>query len=57
MPKTSDLTGFYKLNPSERLNLVKEFANLTDDEARALGSTGALPMEQANRRFLKYYHA
>lgn len=49
MPKTSDLTGFYKLNPSERLNLVKEFANLTDDEARALGSTGALPMEQANR--------
>jgi len=49
MPKTSDLTGFYKLNPIERLNLVKEFANLTDDEARALGSTGALPMEQANR--------
>lgn len=49
MPKTSDLKGFYKLNPSERLNLVKEFANLTDDEARALGSTGALPMEQANR--------
>ena len=49
MPKTSDLKGFYKLNPSERLNLVKEFANLTDDETRALGSTGALPMEQANR--------
>jgi hydroxymethylglutaryl-CoA reductase len=49
MSRTSDISGFYKLSPSERLNLVKEFANLTDDEARTLGSTGALPMDQANR--------
>ena len=49
MSRTSNISGFYKLSPSERLNLVKQFANLTDDEARTLGSTGALPMDQANR--------
>jgi hydroxymethylglutaryl-CoA reductase len=47
--RTSDISGFYKLSPSERLNVVKEFAGLTDDETRILGSTGALPLDQANR--------
>ena len=49
MSRTSDISGFYKLSPSERLNLVKEFANLSDEEVKTLGSTGALPVEQANR--------
>lgn len=30
--KTSQLSGFYKLNPKERAKLVKEFADLTEEE-------------------------
>jgi len=43
------LSGFYKLSPKERIRLVKEFANLTDAEAATLQSTGALPLELADR--------
>jgi hydroxymethylglutaryl-CoA reductase len=47
--KTSEISGFYRLTPQERLNLLKEFAGLTDEEVRLLQNTGALPLEQANR--------
>jgi hydroxymethylglutaryl-CoA reductase len=47
--KSSMLSGFYKLSPKERIKLVKEFANLTDEEMSLLQSTGSLPMETANR--------
>lgn len=47
--KTSRIPGFYKLTPIERLNFVKEFAELTNEEVKLLQSTGALSIEDANR--------
>jgi len=47
--KTSHLTGFYKLSPKERVQLVKEFADLTDEEVNLLQSTGSLDLDLANR--------
>ncbi|NOZ77337.1 MAG: hydroxymethylglutaryl-CoA reductase, degradative [Euryarchaeota archaeon] len=47
--KTSKISGFYKLPPSERLEKVKEFAGLTDEEAGSIASTGGIAMEQADR--------
>jgi len=49
MSKTSQLSGFYKLSPKERVQLVKEFAGLTDEEVNLLQSTGSLAMDLANR--------
>lgn len=49
MERTSQISGFYKLSPRERLEYVKEFANLTAEEAKILSSTGSLKLEQANR--------
>ena len=40
--RTSRISGFYKLAPKERLELVKEFAGLNDDEITVLGNTGSL---------------
>ena len=47
--KSSKISGFYKLSPTQRVTLVKEFANLTDEEVRILQSTGSLDMNLANR--------
>lgn len=49
MSKTSTFTGFYKLPIEKRLRVVKEFANLTDEETNLLKNTGALPLELADR--------
>jgi hydroxymethylglutaryl-CoA reductase len=49
MKKTSQVSGFYKLSPKERMKYVKDFADLTDEETRILQSTGALEMELADR--------
>ncbi len=49
MQKDSQLSGFYKLTPEERLILVKNFARLTDEEVDLLRNTGALRIDQANR--------
>jgi hydroxymethylglutaryl-CoA reductase len=49
MDKTSQLSGLYKLAPKERLKLVKDFAELTDEETQILAATGALRIEDANR--------
>jgi hydroxymethylglutaryl-CoA reductase len=49
MGKTSAFTGFYKLPVEERLKIVKEFADLTDEEVNILKNTGALPLELADR--------
>lgn len=46
--KTSQISGFYKLTPEERLRIVKEFVGLSDEEADAL-KKGALAIEQAAR--------
>jgi hydroxymethylglutaryl-CoA reductase len=48
MVKSSVISGFYKLSPKERLEIVKDFANLTDDEAGLIGQACALPLEVAN---------
>jgi len=49
MNKTSQISGFYKLNPKERVQIVKDFAGLTDEEANVLQSTGSLKLELADR--------
>lgn len=43
------ISGFYKLPPKERLRLVKEFANLSQEECDSLENTGSLPMSLADR--------
>ena len=40
--KTSQLSGFYKLNSKERLEVVRDFAGLSEEEITALGNTGSL---------------
>lgn len=47
--KTSLLSGFYKLSPKERVQIVKGFADLTDEEVKTLQSTGSLDLDLANR--------
>jgi len=47
--KSSSISGFYKLSPEERLKIVKEFSNLTDEEADAIKRTGVLDLKQADR--------
>jgi hydroxymethylglutaryl-CoA reductase len=49
MGKTSQFSGFYKLTPKERLQIVKKFAGLTDAEVKTLQSTGSLPLELADQ--------
>jgi len=49
MVKSSDLKGFYRFSPKERLQIVKEFANLTNEEVELLLSTGSLNLDLANR--------
>jgi len=49
MKKTSEISGFYKLSPKERLQIVKGFAGLTEEEVSLLQSTGSLELDLANR--------
>jgi hydroxymethylglutaryl-CoA reductase len=49
MKKTSQISGFYKLSLKDRLNHVKNFAELSDQEVNILQSTGALNIEIADR--------
>jgi len=49
MRKTSEISEFYKLNLKERVQIVKEFAGLTDEEVDILQSTGSLPLDLADR--------
>jgi hydroxymethylglutaryl-CoA reductase len=44
----SDLKGFYKLSLKERLDLVKEFSDLSDEDISTLEGSG-LQLEQAQR--------
>lgn len=46
--KTLRISGFYKLSPAERLEIVKEFADLTDEEIDAIRNTGGIGIEQAD---------
>jgi len=49
MSKTSLISGFYKLNPRDRLALVKKFADLSAEECTLLLKTGSLPLDAADR--------
>ena len=49
MPGGSELSGFYKLSMQDRLKLVQSLAGLTEEEAKSLSNTGALPGDVANR--------
>lgn len=49
MSGTSQISEFYKLTPKERVQIVKDFAGLTDEEVETLLSTGSLKLELANR--------
>lgn len=47
--KDSRLEGFYKKTPEERLRIVKDFADLTDEEVSTISNTGTLSIDQADR--------
>ncbi len=49
MKRSSQISGFYKLHPEERLEIVKAFAQLSTEETQILSSTGGIKLEQANR--------
>ena len=49
MEKTSQISGFYRLGVDERIRIVKEFADLTDEEAELLKATGSLKLDLADR--------
>jgi len=49
MSKSSLVSGFYKLSPKERLEFVKEFTGLSDEECALLRNTGSLPLDLADR--------
>lgn len=47
--KTSKYSGFYKLDPEQRLAEVAEFASLTEEEETIIKTDGSLSVEAANR--------
>ncbi|NTV65905.1 MAG: hydroxymethylglutaryl-CoA reductase, degradative, partial [Oscillochloris sp.] len=48
--KNSRLQGFYQLNPFERLQMVKSFDGLVDEDLKALhGGQGVLSIERADK--------
>lgn len=46
---SSNISGFYKLSPGERIQKVKEFAGLTDDEVSLISNCGALKEDAVDR--------
>ena len=46
---SSSISGFYKLSPARRLQIVKEFANLSEDEFELLQRGNSLSMNVADR--------
>jgi len=49
MERSSELPGFHKLSPQERLNKVREFSGLDERDADALTKTGRLDLDTAGR--------
>lgn len=49
MAKSSQVSGFYKLPIEKRLEFIKEFANLTDEEISLLKKQSALDLSLADR--------
>lgn len=46
---SSRISGFYKLPPEKRLEKVKEFSNLSEEETDILKETGSLEINQADK--------
>lgn len=46
---SSNISGFYKLAPKQRLKIVGKYANLSKEECDLLLNTGSLPLEVADR--------
>ncbi|MGD0330049.1 MAG: hydroxymethylglutaryl-CoA reductase, degradative [Nitrososphaeria archaeon] len=49
MSRTSQFSGFYKLSLEEKLEIVKEFSGLSEDEVLQLKTSSALKMDSAER--------
>ncbi len=49
MNKTSRISGLYKLNPKERLEKVRDFANLDEESVENIRKSGALSIDQADK--------
>ena len=49
MQHSSRLAGFFQLSPEERVQRVRVFADLSDDELAILGGKNGLGLEQADR--------
>ena len=49
MERTSRISGFHKLTVEERLKIVREFAELSEDEVALLSKRGHLDIETADR--------
>lgn len=49
MNKSSEISGFYKLSPTERLKIVKDFSKLSEDEADIIQNVPGLKLEAADR--------
>ncbi|MEM3023026.1 MAG: 3-hydroxy-3-methylglutaryl-CoA reductase, partial [Candidatus Bathyarchaeia archaeon] len=50
MAKSSECHGFYKLGIAERLEFLKGFSGLTDEEAGLLRKEGGLSLDRAERK-------
>ncbi|MCL5876779.1 MAG: hydroxymethylglutaryl-CoA reductase, degradative [Candidatus Bathyarchaeota archaeon] len=48
MSKSSVISGFYKLPPKERLALIADFADLTEEEKQLLQQSCSLPIDVAD---------
>ncbi|BAB60335.1 3-hydroxy-3-methylglutaryl-coenzyme A reductase [Thermoplasma volcanium GSS1] len=46
---SSEVSGFYKMTVDERLNFVKEFSRLSDDDIRILRTNGSLAIDKADK--------
>lgn len=49
MGGTSRISGFYKLSPEKRVQAVKDFAGLTDEEVKVLHASSSLSLDLADR--------
>ena len=49
MPKSSKIPGFYKLSSDERLDKLKEFADLTNEETEIIRSMSGIKLENATK--------
>jgi hydroxymethylglutaryl-CoA reductase len=48
MARTSKISGFYKLSPLKRMQIVKDSAGLTDEEVKILQSSASLTLDLAD---------